>query len=36
MKRAEELLHGELAVALGLELDEVLPYIQKRVDAMKE
>ncbi len=34
MKRAEELLHGELAVALGLEIEEVQPYIEQRVAAL--
>ena len=32
MKRAEDLLYGELAVALGIERDEVLPYIRRVVD----
>lgn len=31
MRRAEELLHGEFSVALGIEKDEVAPYIAKRV-----
>lgn len=29
MKRAEELLHGELAVALGIAREEVVPYIER-------
>ena len=29
MKRAEELLHGELAIALGIRRDEVAPYIEQ-------
>ncbi len=28
MKRAEELLYGELAIALGIEREAVLPYIE--------
>ncbi len=31
LKRAEELLYGELAVALGIEREEVVPYIAKRL-----
>ena len=31
MKRAEELLHGELAVALGIEKDQVPAYIAERI-----
>ena len=34
MKRAEELLHGELAIALGMGIDEVQPYIKERVAAL--
>ena len=34
MRRAEELLHGELAVALGIGIDEVQPYIRRRVEAL--
>ncbi len=30
-KRAEDLLHGELAAALGMERDEVAAYIDRRV-----
>ncbi len=30
-KRAEQLLHGELAVALGIPLDQVPAYIQQRL-----
>ena len=30
-KRAEELLHGELAVALGIPIDEVQPYISRSI-----
>lgn len=33
MKRAEDLLDGELAVALGIEKDQVGAYISERVDA---
>ena len=31
MKRAKDILHGELAVALELELDEVEDYIARRI-----
>ena len=31
MKLAEELLHGELSVALGIPKDEVKDYIARRV-----
>ena len=31
MKRAKDILHGELAVALELELDEVEQYIAERI-----
>ncbi len=31
MKRAKDMLHGELAVALGMEIDEVEPYILSRL-----
>ena len=31
MKRAKDILHGELAVALELELDEVERYIAERI-----
>lgn len=31
LKRAEELLYGELAVALGIEREEVVPYIAQRL-----
>ncbi len=34
MKRAEKLLYGELAVALGMQFDEVQPYICKRLEEM--
>ncbi len=33
MKRAEELLHGELAVALGIPRDEVSGYIVRALEA---
>ena len=33
MKRAEKMLYGELAVVLGMEYDEIQPYIHKRVEA---
>ena len=32
MKRAEELLHGELAVALDMEREQVADYIARMVD----
>ena len=35
MKRAEELLHGELAIVLGIPCDEVTSYIEKAL-ASKE
>ena len=31
MKQAERLLHGELSAALGIPLEEVQPYIARRV-----
>ncbi len=31
MKRAKDILHGELSVALGIGLDEVEPYILSRI-----
>ena len=31
MKRARDMLHGELSVALGLELGEVESYITSRI-----
>ena len=31
MKRAKDMLHGELAVALGMDLSEVEPYIRSRI-----
>lgn len=36
MRRAEDLLHGELAAALGIEKKEVPDYIERRVNAAKE
>ncbi len=33
-KRAEDLLHGELAVALDIPVEEVKPYIVRRIKAM--
>jgi CarD family transcriptional regulator len=36
MKRAEELLFGELSVALGIPKDDVPEYITSRVDALVE
>lgn len=33
MKRAKDILHGELAVALGIELGEVESYIARRIGA---
>ena len=35
MKRAEDLLYGELAVALGIPREEVVPYIAHRLEAAK-
>ena len=35
MRKAEELLYGEFAVALGLAKDQVAPYIESRVDKIK-
>lgn len=32
LKRAESLLYGEFAVALGIEPSEVVPYIARRID----
>lgn len=32
MKQAERLLHGELSAALGIPLEEVQPYIARRVE----
>lgn len=34
MKRARDILHGELSVALGLELDQVEGYITDRIGPM--
>ena len=31
MKRAKDILHGELAIALGIEIDEVEGYIVSRI-----
>lgn len=36
MKRAEELLFGELSGSLGIPRDKVQEYIASRVDAFKE
>ena len=33
MKRAKDMLHGELSVALGIEIGEVENYIHQRLDA---
>lgn len=33
MKRARDMLHGELSVALGIELEEVEKYIQEKIGA---
>ena len=33
MKRARDMLHGELSVALGIELEEVEQYIQEKIGA---
>ena len=35
-KRAEDLLHGELAVALGIKREEVVSYITCRVEQLNE
>lgn len=35
-KRAEDLLYGELAVALGIPLQEVAPYIARRLEAAEQ
>ena len=35
MKRAKDMLHGELSVALDLSLDEVEPYILSRIGTQK-
>ena len=35
MKRAKDILHGELSVALGIELDEVEQYIETKIDGKK-
>ena len=35
MKRAADLLYGELAVALGIPREEVVPYIAQRLEAAK-
>ena len=32
MKQAERLLYGELSAALGIPLEEVQPYIARRVE----
>ena len=32
MKRAKEVLHGELSVALGMDYKEVEPYIRRRLE----
>jgi CarD family transcriptional regulator len=34
MMRGEELLHGELAVALGIDVGEVKPYIRSRLKSL--
>ena len=33
--RAEDLLYGELSVALGIPREEVVPYIAHRLEATK-
>lgn len=35
LKRAEGLLYGEFAVALGIEPSEVVPYISRRIDGVR-
>lgn len=36
MKRAEKMLYGELAVALGMEFNQVQPYIKRRVAELEK
>ena len=36
MRQAEELLHGELAAALGMEKDRIPEYIRSRLSSMEE
>lgn len=36
MKRAEELLHGEFSVALGIDEDSVKPFIEKKVKEIEQ
>ena len=36
MKRAQELLHGELAAALDIPIEDVEPYISKAVAALQQ
>ena len=36
MKRAKDILHGELSVALDMDLKDVEPYIRSRLDNMAE
>ena len=31
MKRAKDILHGELSIALDMEMSQVEPYIRERV-----
>ena len=35
MKRAEDLLYGELSISLGIPRDEVCEYITRRIEAME-
>ena len=34
MRRARDMLHGELSIALGMDISEVEPYILKRISKM--
>lgn len=36
MRRAKEILHGELSIALGMDYEEVEPYIISRIDPEKQ
>ena len=34
LKQAEDMLYGELSIALSIPKEDVLPYIKKRIDAL--
>ena len=34
MRRARDMLHGELSIALGMDISEVEPYILERISKM--